>query len=175
VREQKQEEHQRLLRLALVGLSAGPLPSGLWRDRGRWNDAPSHAFPHDRNRMTTMHFAREVKSYAEPVSTDELKEGSIYFFVNFVDGELLIPAMEPVVFVGKNLKAGEVGRMYFQNIYSFHEGTRYDTTDDEHPAEFHTGSADELGHVFEYEQALDVLITCSLRRRKSMRRTSDSK
>ena len=116
----------------------------------------------------TMHFEREVKSHAEPVSTEDLKEGAIYFFVNFVDGELLIPTVEPVVFVGRNLEPGEVGRVYFQDIYSYREGTRYDTTNEDHPAEFQTGSEDELGHVFEYEQALDVLIACSLRRRKLM-------
>jgi hypothetical protein len=119
----------------------------------------------------TMRFEREVKSYAEPVSAAELKEGSIYFFVNFVDGELLIPAMEPVVFVGRNFESGDEGCVYFQDIYSYREGIRYDTPEpvsEESSAEFHTGSEDELGHVFEYEQALDVLIACSLRRRKLM-------
>lgn len=119
----------------------------------------------------TMRFEREVKSYAEPVSAAELKEGSIYFFVNFIDGELLIPAMEPVVFVGRNFESGDEGRVYFQDIYSYLEGIRYDTPEpvsEESSAEFHTGSEDELGHVFEYEQALDVLIACSLRRRQLM-------
>jgi hypothetical protein len=29
-----------------------------------------------------MHFERELKTSAEPISADELKEGSVYFFVN---------------------------------------------------------------------------------------------
>lgn len=96
------------------------------------------------------------------------KEGSIYFIVNLVDGELLVPTLEPVVFVGRNLEPGSVGRVYFQDIYSYRQGTRFDTADEDHPAEFQTGSEDELGHVFEYEQALDVLIDCSLHRKKLM-------
>jgi hypothetical protein len=117
----------------------------------------------------TMRFERELKPYAEPVSAPQLKEGAIYFFVNFVDGELLIPMMEPVVFVGRNFEPGDEGRVYFQDVYSYREGIRYDMPEpasEESSAEFHTGSEDELGHVFEYEQALDVLIACSLRRRK---------
>jgi hypothetical protein len=117
----------------------------------------------------TMRFERELKLYAEPVSAAELKEGSIYYFVNFIDGELLIPTMEPMVFVGRNFESDDEGRVYFQDVYSYREGLRYDTPEaasEESSAEFHTGSEDELGHVFEYEQALDVLIACWLRRGK---------
>jgi hypothetical protein len=119
----------------------------------------------------TMHFERELKSYAEPISSAQLKEGSIYFFVNFADSELLIPTIEPVVFAGRNFEPDDVGRVYFQDVYSYREGIRYDMPEpasEESSAEFHTGSEDELGHVFEYEQALDVLIACSLRRQKSI-------
>ena len=119
----------------------------------------------------TMRFERELKPYAEPVSPVDLKEGSVYFFVSFVDGELLIPSMEPVVFVGRNLEPNEVGRVYFQDVSSFREGIRYDTTAEEHRAVFQTGSEDELGHVFGYEQALDVLLACALRRTKLMPHT----
>lgn len=116
-----------------------------------------------------MRFERELKAYAEPVSSAKLKEGLVYFFVNFVDDELLIPTMEPVVFVGRNFEPGDIGRVYFQDIHSYRDGVRYDlpeTMNEESTSEFHTGSEDELDHVFEYEQALDVLIDCSLRRRR---------
>jgi len=119
-----------------------------------------------------MHFERELKLGAEPVSAAELKEGMIYFFVNFVDRELLIPTIEPLVFVGRNFEPDEVARVYFQDVYSYGEGIRYDTSDafEGSKAEFHAGSEDELGHVFEFEQALDVLIACSLRRRNQLQR-----
>jgi hypothetical protein len=35
--------------------------------------------------MTMRFETRELKSYAEPISADESKEGSIHFFVNFVN------------------------------------------------------------------------------------------
>jgi hypothetical protein len=112
-----------------------------------------------------MRFERELKPYAEPVSERELKEGEIYFFVNFVDDEMLIPTMETVVFVGKNLDRGDTDRVYFQDIDSFRRGIRFSTAQDEDFAMFQSGSQSELGHVFEYEGALDVLMACSVRRR----------
>lgn len=122
-----------------------------------------------------VYFEHELKPYAEPVLAAQLKEGSIYFFVNFIDDELLIPTMEPFVFVGRNFEPGDDGRVYFQDVYSYRAGIRYEmaeSANEESSAEFHTGSEAELGHVFEYEQALDVLIACSLRR-KSMQRKHD--
>lgn len=115
--------------------------------------------------MDGMRFERELKSHAEPVSAAELKEGAIYFFVNFVDDKLLVPTMRTVVFVGRNFEPDEQGRVYFQDIDSYREGIRWETMRDDACAEFLNGSEAELGHVFEYEHALDVLIACSLRTR----------
>jgi hypothetical protein len=47
--------------------------------------------------------SRELKPYAEPVVAAELKEGSVYFAVTFADEDTLIPTMETVVFVGRDL------------------------------------------------------------------------
>jgi hypothetical protein len=117
--------------------------------------------------MTMFFEPRELKPYAEPVSEGELKVGSVYFFVNFVDEEMLIPTMESVVYVGRNLEVGDVDQVYFQDIGSFNRGVRYDKADEGDDAVFSSGSKKELGHVFEFEQALDVLLTCSIRRKKS--------
>ncbi|MDR3748415.1 MAG: hypothetical protein P4M04_09720 [Acidobacteriota bacterium] len=65
---------------------------------------------------------RELPPYAEPVLVNELKEGSVYFFVNYVDEEGLIPQMETVIFIGRNLEAADVGRVYFQDIDSYRGG-----------------------------------------------------
>jgi hypothetical protein len=35
--------------------------------------------------------ARELKSYAEPVTASQLREGEIYFSVQFADESMLIP------------------------------------------------------------------------------------
>jgi len=40
-----------------------------------------------RTKSLAMRFeARELKPYAEPVSASDLKEGAVYFFVNFAEG-----------------------------------------------------------------------------------------
>jgi hypothetical protein len=108
--------------------------------------------------------SRELKPYAEPVSASALKEGSVYFSVNFVDEEMLIPVMEPVVFIGRNLAPNDAGRVYFQDIDSYRRGVRYSTAMEEDEPVFHSGSEDSMSHVFEFERALDVLMKCSLRR-----------
>jgi hypothetical protein len=113
-----------------------------------------------------MHYeARELNSYAEPVDPGSLQEGNIYFSVQFVDDEMLIPVMETWVFVGKGLEP-EVDSdfFFFQDIGSYNEGIRYESaTGDE--ANFQVAKADGMKHIFEYEKALEVLMKCSLRRR----------
>lgn len=113
-----------------------------------------------------MYFpARELKPYADPVSTNELLEGSIYFSLTFVDDDMLIPTMEPFVFVGRNLKAGDLERVYFQDLDSYRRGVRHETAAGEEHAVFLEGSENELGHFFLFESALDVLMACALRRK----------
>lgn len=111
---------------------------------------------------------RELKPYAEPVSANKLKEGSIYFFLGYVDDEMLIPGLEPVVFVGRNLDPEDEERVYFQDLDSYRRGVRYDSATKGDDATFYTGSENEEGHVFEYERALDQLMLCSLKRRKAL-------
>jgi hypothetical protein len=79
---------------------------------------------------------------------------------------MLIPTLEPVVFVGRNLDPEDKGRVYFQDIYSYRQGVRYDSATNGDEATFYSGSENETGHVFEYERALDQLLVCSLRRRR---------
>ena len=117
--------------------------------------------------MMTYFEGRELKSYAEPITSDELREGEIYFFVNFVDESLLIPTMTTVVFVGRNLEEGDENQVYFQDIESYMSGVRYDTAAADNPAVFECGAENELGHVFDYEHALDQLLACSLRRKRA--------
>ena len=94
---------------------------------------------------------RELPIYAEPISGDELKEGTVYCFVNFADQEMLIPTMETVVYVGEDLEQGDVDQVYFQDIDSFNRGIQYETENDGNHAVFLCGSRSELGHVFTFE------------------------
>ena len=103
---------------------------------------------------------------AHPVSALDLKEGSVYFFLNYVDEELLIPTMETVVFIGKDLAAGDSGRVYFQDISSYRDGIRFSTKSKSDYANYYSGSEQEVAHVFEFEHALDELKRCAWRRQR---------
>ena len=98
--------------------------------------------------------ARDITNYAEPLLANELKEGEIYFWVEFYDdGHLLVPALKPWVFVGRNLKPGDTRHLYFEDI------TALEDTRDRFILE------EGQGGVYDYEHALNLLLACSLRRR----------
>lgn len=108
--------------------------------------------------------ARELKTYAEPISTETLKVGDTLFAVNFLDQKMLLPVMEPRVFIGRDLVPGDKDEFYFQDYDSYQDGIRFETATKDSDAIFETGAEK---HMFEYERALDVLMNCALRRRKS--------
>jgi hypothetical protein len=111
---------------------------------------------------------RELKPYSEPVAVEDPREGIVYFAVNFLDKEMLIPTMEPVVFVGRNLDRDDNDRFYFQDADSYREGIRYGTAGAEDDATFYSGAAPN--HIFDYEHALDCLLACALRRNEAFAR-----
>lgn len=110
---------------------------------------------------------RELKPYAEPVNAQTLRQGEIYFSVQFADEEMLIPIMEAWVFAGRSLDAENhaASRLYFQDVESYRQGVRYDA-DAAEIATFQIQEEDAINHIFEYECALDGLMRCSLRRRQ---------
>jgi len=115
----------------------------------------------------SMHFAgRELKPYGEPVTSGQLRIGETYFGVYFLDKDGFVPVLEPRVFIGHNLEPEDKDKLYFQDFASYQKGLRYDTASGEDEAVFETGAEK---HIFEYERALDVLLTCSLRREKGRR------
>ena len=67
---------------------------------------------------------RELKPYAEPVNAQTLRQGEIYFSVQFADEEMLIPIMEAWVFAGRSLDAENhaASRLYFQDVESYRQG-----------------------------------------------------
>lgn len=110
---------------------------------------------------------RELKPYAEPVSASELREGQVYFSVNFFDDDMLVPDVRAVVFVGRNLEPQDEGKVYFQDFESYRQGARYVDAKGDFDARFEVGSEREVGHIFDYEHALDALMKCAIRRRKA--------
>jgi hypothetical protein len=47
--------------------------------------------------------ARELTPYAEYVEADDLTVGKVYFDVTFLDKQMLVPELRPLVFVGRDL------------------------------------------------------------------------
>jgi hypothetical protein len=113
-----------------------------------------------------LHFAgRDLKPYGEPVTPQDLREGHVYFGVQFVDQELLIPTVEPVVFIGRDLEAEAPG-MYFQDAESYRDGLRYGSEEARHGnATFYAQT--NVKHIFDYERALDQMLACSMRRART--------
>ena len=81
----------------------------------------------------------------------------MYFALTFVDEDMFIPTMETVVFVGRDLEPGDVGRVYFRDVCSVTEGLDSAEWD-------YTASVDSISHIFEFDRALDQLLACSIRR-----------
>ena len=107
---------------------------------------------------------RELTSYAQPI-TNGVKEGEVYFSVQYADEDLLVPIVETLVFVGTDLNAGDVNLLYFQDVESYRQGVRHDSAKAEE-ATFQVGTKGRTNHIFEYERALEELMRCALRRRK---------
>jgi hypothetical protein len=113
---------------------------------------------------------RELKPYATFVLAKDLKEGTVYFAVQYLDDKLLLPMMRPVVFIGRNLEMGDIGRFYFQDAESYRRGLRRDLPDCDTDARFESfpeGKAGDVSTIYEYEHALDDLMRCALKRRKA--------
>jgi hypothetical protein len=108
---------------------------------------------------------RKLNECPEPVFAASLREGAVYWSVQYADENLLIPLMETLVFVGKNLDGKEPDLLYFQDIESYKQGIRHGSKE-ERAAKFHLRREQNIRHIFEFEQALEELLRCSLRRRK---------
>ena len=63
---------------------------------------------------------RELTPYSEPVTASLLKEGEVYFSVQFADEDMLVPIMETLVFAGRKLDPNdEENHLYFQDVESY--------------------------------------------------------
>lgn len=109
--------------------------------------------------------AREIESYADPVLAHELQKGNIYFMLNFIDNKMLVPQMNTIVFIGKNLQKDDSDACYFQDISSYEDGVRYENAGEDSYAEFYQCPTDGLSGIYDFEKALEILMYCSMRRR----------
>jgi hypothetical protein len=122
--------------------------------------------------VDNIHFeARDVNPWAEYVDANDLVEGRTYFTVDFVDPEMLVPELLPLVFIGVDLEPGDSRILYFQDASSYIAGTRYGWTPpsddtDVVPAAFQAIERDSP-FVQTFEQALNSLLRCSVARCKA--------
>jgi hypothetical protein len=89
--------------------------------------------------------ARELKNYSEPVVPEELRTGEKYFGVQYLDENMLVPVLEPKVFIGRNLVPEDENEFYFQDYGSYQCGIRFDEATNDDGAIFETGAEK---HVF---------------------------
>jgi hypothetical protein len=110
--------------------------------------------------------AREVKPFAEPVTLDSLREGEVYFSVQFIDDQMIVPIVGTWVFAGEVFDPElQDNRLIFQDAESHRQGVRYGSPNED-DGEFQLQQKKYINHIFEYENALNVLLSCSLRRQK---------
>ena len=123
---------------------------------------------------------RDVKPYEEPVKTADLVVGHPYYRVGFIDEDMVVPWLEALVFIGRNLHPDGPG-LYFQDAGSFLRGERIDlaglvafpVAEDNH--DHFTFEIDEKwldvyperehARVLDFERALESLMKCSIRHR----------
>ena len=114
---------------------------------------------------------REIKAYGDFIRASDLVVADVYFRVSYLDEDMLIPEMVPLVFIGRNLDPEQPG-LYFQDAGSYLAGERYEPANDRITGPrggfggwLETMPEDEFSNVFEFERGLDSLLACSLRRR----------
>jgi hypothetical protein len=122
------------------------------------------------NAQDTMLFqGKDLRPDPEPLSPNQLRKGSVYFALHYPDEARLIPVMLTVVFIGRNLEAGDKGKLYFQDYHSYYEGFHYNSPDrPSWTTSYVPQSEIELNDVFEFDQMLDEMMRCSLRRAEAL-------
>jgi len=121
--------------------------------------------------------SRKLNPWADFARAGELREGAVYFHVSYRDDDMLVPYMEPLVFVGRNLEPDVVDRAYFQDLDSYQEGMRFSNAVDKAFVEarwepLFQSFQEKHGQVmavYEFELALEELMRCSLKRREQLK------
>lgn len=123
---------------------------------------------------------RDIHRYAVHVEPKDLQVGHVYFRLSYVDDQMFVPELVPLVFVGQDLDdAGSDGtaRFYFQDAGSYFAGVRWgdppaplDGVSEEDRLEQILSRGhfevfvDQQVSVLLFENALNLLILCSMRR-----------
>lgn len=112
---------------------------------------------------------RAVPESGNPITPEHLRLGGHYFRVSFVDSDMCVPEMIPLVFIGRGQASQSAKKFVFQDFYSYSKGVepeseRHSTDNSESRLEVY--GRKELGGIYEFEDALNSILRCSLRRGK---------
>jgi hypothetical protein len=72
---------------------------------------------------------RDIPRYAVHVETRDLKPGNVYFRLMYLDDQMFVPELVPLVFIGLDLDATDndgTARFFFQDAGSYLAGVRWD-------------------------------------------------
>src|SRR5262245_33608769 len=112
-----------------------------------------------------MYFpGREIPDHAVPTKPSDFVVGQIYFIVHFLSADMLVPELLPVAYLGKGLPGFGKSKYVFQDAASFLRGTSSASCSQDDPVVIHTFGARETRAVFAYDDAMNVLLGCLLRR-----------
>ena len=94
----------------------------------------------------------------------DLEIGGTYFSVQFIDDAMYIPIVEPLVYLGSDPRGRGSNSHLFQDAGSHQAGIRMEDRE-VGDARFYSQPASQLGHIFEFERGLEVLLRCSVERK----------
>ena len=109
--------------------------------------------------------ARDLPPYTVSVTEESLRVGNVYFKVDYpADDDMLVPTMRTLVFLGRGVITGNAEDFLFQDHESYDWGIRHDTASEDDQIQLHSFDSAGLGGIYEFEEALNELLRCSLRR-----------
>jgi hypothetical protein len=86
------------------------------------------------------------------------------FALQFSERNLLVPRLEPWIFLGQDLDGDSRNKRYFQDFDSYCAGLRYAEQGEADSVCLQVYGPEEGKHIFDYEHALKQLMRCGLRR-----------
>lgn len=97
------------------------------------------------------------------VSTKKLTIGNFYFSVCYLDDECVVPEIESLIYIGRNLGGEQDGSLYFQDAQSFVRVGAFPNTSSADVRVTVTGT-EPPPNLFELDGMVDELTRCLLRR-----------
>lgn len=109
-------------------------------------------------------FSQTLSPLGVPAS--RLTVGGLYFVVSYLDEECIIPIVDSLIFLGRNLEGHSEKALYFQDAASHRESGPYPNAHNETATVTVVDSDSDLPpNLFELEGVLDELARCAQRKK----------